>query len=116
MTEAVLLCDVCPALPLSAGGLPYGWVSTNKVFSQLKFLDLSQNNLGLDANGQQYKVTEVSHSESRLRVRRSSVPGGVSSVGSTEHILGALHTRCGRLKSSYGLPRAQGMLGEMLCC
>ncbi len=49
----------CPAF-LCAGGLPYGWVSTNKVFSQLKFLDLSQNNLGLDANGQQYRVTEVS--------------------------------------------------------
>jgi hypothetical protein len=44
--------------PLHAGGLPYGWLSTNRVFTQLKFLDLSVNQLGRDMGGKLYATTE----------------------------------------------------------
>lgn len=46
-----------PTCCLPAGGLPDGWLSNNKVFRKLEYLDLSNNKLGTSNGVTQYPVT-----------------------------------------------------------
>ena len=48
----------CDPLLLLAGGLPSGWLSPNRVFRQLRLLDLSNNLLGTSNGSAPYPTSE----------------------------------------------------------